>query len=66
MHFFVFFKQCYQIDAQYDRGCDRKGSKDIFHFIWTLRTKAQAERDLKPFYLKENSESVAYCKKLVK
>ena len=34
--FFVFPSPTCQIDAQYNQGCDRKGPKDIFHFIWHI------------------------------
>ena len=37
--FFVFFCQHAQIDAHFVRGCDRKGSKDIFHFISSLKQR---------------------------
>ena len=34
--FIFIFCQHVQIDAQYDRGCDQKGLKDIFNFNPTL------------------------------
>ena len=36
MCFFAFFWQYGQLDAQYDQGCDQKGSKDKLHFSWNL------------------------------